>query len=386
MRLEVRARERRGEQDARLALGVIEVDRDDELGARERLRRRERRAAPAGERVAPLPAGAPAPDAVGIGEGEQQARSLRHRRPAPGAAAPRPPGAAGRARRGGRARARSDRPRRRPHPASSSSRERMSASRAPAPPRQQVALGQERGQLRRERHEPERAGLEQQVRQARVQRQARHLAPVRADAPLPIERPQACEQVARARQLRRRRRVEPAQRRRVPRAPAGELQRERRQIRIEDLRRRVGGERGVRTLAPGAVAHPGLRAAGAPLALLGGRARDALGLQAPHAGGRIEARAPRQARVDHDGHALDGEAGLGDVGREHDLAHAGGGGCERGALRLGPQVPEERQHARRAARRLLLRAPPPRAGSRVHRGGRPARRRGTRAARAGSAA
>ena len=60
--------ERRRELDLRLALAVVEIDRDDELLARDRLRARERRAAAVRELVARLRAG-PAPrDAVGIRE------------------------------------------------------------------------------------------------------------------------------------------------------------------------------------------------------------------------------------------------------------------------------------------------------------------------------
>src|SRR6185312_16875599 len=58
---------------ARLALAVIEVDRHDELLARQRLALGECRAAAVGERVASLPARAAPADAVGVGEGEQHA-------------------------------------------------------------------------------------------------------------------------------------------------------------------------------------------------------------------------------------------------------------------------------------------------------------------------
>ena len=70
------ALERRSEQNARVALAVIEVDRHDQLASCQRLRLRENRAAAVGEGVAPLAAGSAAADAVRIGECKQQSHIL----------------------------------------------------------------------------------------------------------------------------------------------------------------------------------------------------------------------------------------------------------------------------------------------------------------------
>ena len=182
-----------------------------------------------------------------------------------------------------------------------------------------------------------------------MQRQLRHRAAVRADAPGLIQRPQAREQIPGGGELRRRRRIQPLERRPVGAAPAGELEGERRQVRLEDLRRREGGEGGLRALAPGTKAHPRRGAPGAALALLGGRARDALHLEPSHAAARIEAGAAHQARVHHRAHARDGEAGLGEIGGEHDLAAPRGIGGERAVLGLEGEIAVER-HERTGGR------------------------------------
>jgi hypothetical protein len=67
--------ERCGQQDARIALAIVEVHRHDQLAPRQRLGRAERRAAPVGEREAAVTTGTGAADAVGVGKREQQPRS-----------------------------------------------------------------------------------------------------------------------------------------------------------------------------------------------------------------------------------------------------------------------------------------------------------------------
>ena len=82
-------------------------------------------------------------------------------------------------------------------------------------------------------------------------------------------------------------------------------------------------ERGGLRLVPQPVADAGLGAAGAAAPLVGGGARHPHGLEPGQADVRLVARHARQPAIDHDAHALDGERGLGDRGREHDLAPAG---------------------------------------------------------------
>ena len=85
-------------------------------------------------------------------------------------------------------------------------------------------------------------------------------------------------------------------------------------------------------LGPQPVADPGAQAAGAAAALIGRGLRDLSGHQPAHARGGIELGITPQSRVDHDANALDGQAGLGDAGRQHDLALARGRGRERRVL------------------------------------------------------
>jgi len=174
--------------------------------------------------------------------------------------------------------------------------------------------------------------------------QARHGAPVSGDRSRAIERAETPQQVARAREHGRRRLVQPRERPCVAGAPVGELEGEGCEIGIDDLRGCEGGERRVCTLAPRAIADAVLGAPGSALTLLGRSPRDALGLEATHAGGRIEACAPHQSRVDHHAHARYGETGLRDIGREHELARATGGWRERGVLRFGRELAVQRQH------------------------------------------
>ena len=169
--------------------------------------------------------------------------------------------------------------------------------------------------------------------------------------------PSASEQVARAGQRRGRRRVEPAQLL-GGRAPRGEIERERHQVRDRDLRRRVRGEAAVRALAPQPIADAGRRAARAARALLGRGARDALRLEPAHAGDGIEDAAPLEPRVDDDAHAVDRQARLGDVRREHDLAAARARRRERRVLLAGRELAVERQQVDVGAERELFAQPP----------------------------
>ncbi|VVN31012.1 hypothetical protein PS623_04776 [Pseudomonas fluorescens] len=49
-----------------------------------------------------------------------------------------------------------------------------------------------------------------------------------------------------------------------------------------------------------------------------------MSVEAGHAAARVKPRHPRQAGVDHHPHAIDGQAGFGNVGRQHHLALAAG--------------------------------------------------------------
>ena len=174
--------------------------------------------------------------------------------------------------------------------------------------------------------------------------EAGHGTPVASDACLVIECSEALQQGARARQHRRRRLIQPGKLPHLPRAPARELESERCEIGIQNLRWGGRAEPGLCAFAPGAVADTGRGAPGSAPALLGGSARDTLRLQATHAGDWVEARAPHQTRINHYAHAGNGETRLGDVGREHHFAQAAFEGRESGVLRFGRQVAEQRHH------------------------------------------
>ena len=117
-----------------------------------------------------------------------------------------------------------------------------------------------------------------------------------------------------------RRWVEPDQFGGIVHTPARQLQCQRRQIGLQDLRRTLGRQLGMLIDGPQAIADTRLGTAGAPGTLLGGSPGDAPGMQAGHARHRIESRLPAQAGVDHHPHPVDGQAGLGNGRGQHHLA------------------------------------------------------------------
>ena len=334
--------ERRGQKDPRIALAIVQVHRHDQLAPRQRLGGAELRAASVGEREAPVAARAGAADAVRVGKREQRTCITDRALVSPAGALP--PGlpleVAGCAPRSLQSGAVGHgRPLLGAQDLEPGADVRVARRRDSA---QQIALGEQRRELCGEWQLSQRAGAQQHVRQARMRPETCHLASVGGDASAVVERPETLEQLPGARELRRGRRVEPAKRRGLPHAPAGELQRERREIGVDDLGRRVGREARVGTLAPRPVADARLEAPGAAAALIRGRPRDAPGREQAHAGYRIEARATRESRVDDHAHARDGETGFGDVGREHHFARTGGRGGERGILLLAREISEQR--------------------------------------------
>src|SRR5690606_17946469 len=157
-----------------------------------------------------------------------------------------------------------------------------------------------------------------------------------------LERPQ---EIARLGERRSRRKIEPTQHARVAYAPVRQLDRGRREIRFDDLGRRLRGERRMLAFGPKAVAHAGGDAPGAATPLVCGSSRDANGLESTHARRWIEPRAASESRIDDDAHAFDREAGFGDVGGEHDLAlarRARANGC---VLVVARELPVKRRHA-----------------------------------------
>jgi len=187
-------------------------------------------------------------------------------------------------------------------------------------PLEDVALAEQGREVARHGPVAQRVRIEEHVGEAGMQPELGHLAAVVGNCAVAVDGPEASQEglcllvgvVGR--------RVEPAERRRVGRAPLCQLQGEGREVGVLDLRRGVRVEVVLRALRPEPVARAGGHAPGPPRALVGGGLRNAHGVEARHAGGGVEAGGAAQAAVHHHADALDGEARLGDVGGQDDLA------------------------------------------------------------------
>ena len=199
----------------------------------------------------------------------------------------------------------------------------MSLSRAPPPARSRSRSDSSAASSAAERRGAQLARPQQHVRQARMRRKLLHGAAVRGDLARGIERTEPPQQIARAGQRRRGRRIQPAQLFGLG-APHREIQRQRRQVRDADFGRRDRRRDCVRRLRP--------RADNTRRAPCGPRGPARCSAEAremrcnssrfmPLAGSNRLRRS--RPGIDDDAHAVDGEAGLGDVGGEHDLAAPG---------------------------------------------------------------
>lgn len=124
--------------------------------------------------------------------------------------------------------------------------------------------------------------------------------------------------------------------------PARQLQGQARQVRLEDFRTAIGRQLFVLVLGPQAITHARLQAPGPTGALGGAGPGNTLGVEAGHAAARVETRHPRQPGIDHHAHAVDGQAGLGDVGRQHHFALARRSRFDGRALRRQVQLTVQR--------------------------------------------
>ncbi len=183
---------------------------------------------------------------------------------------------------------------------------------------------------------------EEQVRQAGMGSQLGHAPPVGGDAARLIQRPQLPEQRSRLGQRGGGRGVKPPERRRVGDPGGRQLQRERRQVGLEDLGGIPRQEVGVLPLGPEPVADARGRPPGAPPPLVGRRPGDPDGREPRHAVPGREPRHARQAAVDHHANPFDRQAALRDRGREHHLSPARRAGQDRGVLGLPAHHPVER--------------------------------------------
>ena len=178
-----------------------------------------------------------------------------------------------------------------------------------------------------------------------MQRQVRHGAAMRRDRRRRAARaPSSRSSRGPARTGRRGGWVGKRSRRRVGDAPGGELQRQRRQVGLLDLGRAV--RRPCRAPPPPTTAgrhRPGPSRPARP-ARCSAEARLIGTVTSRLMPVRAEKRlAALQAAVDHDRDALDGQAGLGDVGGQHDPAAAARRRSDRRILRRLRQIAVERQ-------------------------------------------
>ena len=150
---------------------------------------------------------------------------------------------------------------------------------------------------------------------------------MRRDVALPVDGIQRLQRGARLLERGGGRRIEPAKRRRVALSPLRAIEHQRRQIALQYLRRIIGDQPAGRRRLPKPVGRARPLPRGAPRPLDRPGAAHPFGHQPGRARRLIEARTPRQAAIDDDAHAVDGQAGFSDACGEDDLATP---------LRIGP--------------------------------------------------
>jgi hypothetical protein len=202
----------------------------------------------------------------------------------------------------------------------------------PGPGQEERAVDRERGdQVDRVLEAAAGSGLDEQPRERGVEGQIEQLAAEARERGRALKGPQRGELLARRVEGVGPRRVEHGQRGGVL-APRGGGEHERHQRLSLDLRERT--RRQVRRLAPEAIADAWPGAPCAAGALICAVERD--GYERQEASPLVVAGLPHEPAVDHDADAWERDRGLGDVGREHDLAP--GRGLE-GPLLLGHRQP-----------------------------------------------
>ena len=137
-----------------------------------------------------------------------------------------------------------------------------------------------------------------------------------------LQRAEPLQQILRLCISRRWRNVEPDQFARRH-APASQLQRKAGEIRRENFRTAISGQLFVLILRPQAITNTRFQSPGPARTLGGAGLGNPLSIEARHAAARIETRHPRQPGIDHHAHAVDGQTGLGNVGRQHHFALPG---------------------------------------------------------------
>ena len=201
---------------------------------------------------------------------------------------------------------------------------------------QRIACFDQRGEIAGECASGIVACGQQHRRESRMRAEHQHAATGGGDRAFGIQRIEPLQQVTRGGEGTRWRRIDKPQR---IAAPGREFQCQPSQLDLRDfratLRRKPLGFR------PQAIRPAFRHATGTTRSLVGRGLRDADGIQPRKAGVGVEARFAREAGIDHHAHAGQGDAGLGDIGGEHDAAAAIGGGLQHARLLLDRQVAVE---------------------------------------------
>ncbi len=165
-----------------------------------------------------------------------------------------------------------------------------------------------------------------------MQRERGHHASSHRHVPVGVQRSERDEQTARLLDGPGWRRIEERQRLSVACSPGCKLQYQAGKVDIRDLRGDVARPPAVLEFRPQPVGRPGRHAPGPARSLVSRGTGDRHRPKPGHPGAGVEPRLPRQTGVDHDPDALHGQAGLGDVGREHHLSAPARGGLDGGIL------------------------------------------------------
>ena len=211
----------------------------------------------------------------------------------------------------------------------------------------EAALGEHGGDLGRRTRGAFAGGVDHHAGEARRQRQRVERLALRGDAAVAVDRAEVGKQALRLGERRGRRRIEKHQLAGIGDAPLREVEHQGREVGGEDFRLAVRRERRGLRLVPQPVADAGLDPAGAAAPLVGRRARHPYRFETGEADIRLVAGHPGDAGVDHHAHAVDGDRGLRDRGRQHDLAVPRGRRRNRFVLDAGIERAEERIDADR---------------------------------------
>ena len=138
-----------------------------------------------------------------------------------------------------------------------------------------------------------------------------------------VQRRQRLQQATRGGQIDRGRLIQPGQRGRIVAAPLQQLQQQRRQIAVQDLRLALRRRPFRLFFAEQMQADPRGETTGASGTLRHRCLADALRHQPGQAGARVKAGDPLLGAVDHQADPLDGQTGLGNIGGQHHFALPG---------------------------------------------------------------